>query len=50
MLVLKKLGDELFEELVQVVNYLARVEKMQVIVEPQDFEALVGRPQSPSPP
>ena len=42
MLVLKKLGDELFQEFLEVVNYLGKVEGMRIIVEPQDFEALVS--------
>lgn len=41
VLILKKLGPELFEELLEVVNYLGKVEGMRVIVEPQEYEALV---------
>lgn len=42
VLVLKKLGEELFQELLEVINYLARVEKVRVIVEPHEFKALVS--------
>jgi hypothetical protein len=41
VLILKKLGSELFEELLEVVNYLGKVEGMRIIVEPQEYEALV---------
>ena len=44
VLILKKLGPELFEELLEVVNYLGKVEGMRVIVEPQEYEALVRSP------
>lgn len=42
VLVLKKLGNELFDEFIKVVNYLGKVEGMRIIVEPQEYEALVG--------
>ena len=42
MLVLKKLGPDLFEEMVEVIDYLGKVEGMRVIVEPQEYEALVS--------
>ena len=41
VLVLKKLGNDLFEEMIEVINYLGKVEGMRVIVEPQEYEALV---------
>ena len=44
VLVLKKLGSDLFEEMIEVINYLGKVEGMRVIVEPQEFEALVQCP------
>lgn len=42
VLVLKKLGSDLFDEMIEVINYLGKVEGMRVIVEPQEYEALVG--------
>ena len=50
MLVLKKLGNDLFEEMIEVINYLGKVEGMRVIVEPQEYEALVRQPFSSSAP
>lgn len=42
VLVLKKLGSDLFEEMIEVINYLGKVEGMRIIVEPQEYEALVS--------
>ena len=42
-MVLKKLGDELSEELHQVVQYLGQEQSMQVVVEPHEYEKMVFR-------
>ena len=40
-MVLKKLDDELLNEFIKALKYLALEEKMKVIVEPHEFEKLV---------
>jgi hypothetical protein len=41
-MVLKKLGDELMEEYVDVLRYLGEDLGMRVVVEPHDYAALVS--------
>lgn len=41
-MVLKKLGDELMEEYIDVLRYLGEELEMRVVVEPHDYAALVG--------
>lgn len=41
-MVLKKLGDELMEEYIDVLRYLGEELEMRVVVEPHDYDALVG--------
>ncbi len=41
-MVLKKLGDELMEEYIDVLRFLGEDEGMTVIVEPHEHMALVG--------
>lgn len=42
VMVLKKLGDELMEEYIDVLRYLGEELEMRVVVEPHDYQALVG--------
>ncbi|KAL4446755.1 hypothetical protein ABPG77_007999 [Micractinium sp. CCAP 211/92] len=42
VMVLKKLGDELMEEYIDVLRYLGEELEMRVVVEPHDYQALEG--------
>ncbi len=41
-MVLKKLGDELFEEFVEVLRFLGEEQGMRVLVEPHEHKAVVS--------
>jgi hypothetical protein len=47
-MVLKKLGDELMEEYVDVLRYLGEELGMRVVVEPHDHPVLVRYPACPA--
>jgi NAD+ kinase len=48
VMVLKKLGDELMEEYVDVLRYLGEELGMRVVVEPHDHPVLVRYPACPA--
>ena len=41
VMVLKKLGDDLWDEFVDVINFLGRQEGLKVVVEPHEYQKLV---------